>query len=111
MYFRTRVQIPAPPISFEGLRPSNSPTRALARRSDGSRRSRGSLRVARSNGPRVPSPLELPYIRLRAKRYGETSPKQFTVALRRRADRVARCASLARTALDRCELGGDKTGV
>src|SRR5690349_10989560 len=36
MYFRTRVQIPAPPIFIEGLRPSNSPTRALARRFDGS---------------------------------------------------------------------------
>jgi hypothetical protein len=36
------------------------------------------------------SPLEFPYIRLRAKRYGETSPKPW----RRRADRVAR--SLAR---------------
>src|SRR5262245_49402382 len=32
MYFRTRVQLPAPPILSEGLRPSDSPTRALARR-------------------------------------------------------------------------------
>src|SRR6185436_693438 len=33
---------------FEGLRPSNSPTRSLASRSAGSLRSRGSLRSARS---------------------------------------------------------------
>src|SRR3954466_8860910 len=33
MYFRTRVQLPAPPpFSSEGLRPSDCPTRALARR-------------------------------------------------------------------------------
>ena len=35
-------------ISSEGLRPSDSPTRSLARRSDGALRSRGSLASARS---------------------------------------------------------------
>jgi len=71
MYFRTRVQIPAPPISIEGLRPSNSPTRALARRFDGSLRSRGSLALARSLAYsatiyRGASPLEFPYTRSRS---------------------------------------------
>ncbi len=64
MYFRTRVQIPAPPLFIEGLRPSNSPTRALARRCAGALRSRGSLAaLARA----FPTPaLELPYTRSRA---------------------------------------------
>jgi hypothetical protein len=35
----------------EGLRPSDSPTRSLASRFDGSLRSRGSLRFARSRRP------------------------------------------------------------
>src|SRR4051812_47709261 len=52
------MQIPAPPILIEGLRPSNSPTRALARRSAGSLRSRGSFapltRAAHRFAPRTP---------------------------------------------------------
>src|SRR5919198_1116310 len=54
-------------VYFEGLRPSNSPTRSLARRFAGSLRSRGSLAVARSLVLtfhclfRGASPLELPY--------------------------------------------------
>ena len=46
-----RRRLPVPPISpllSEGLRPSDSPTRALARRFAGSLRSRGSLAAARS---------------------------------------------------------------
>ena len=39
---------PADPFLSEGLRPSDSPTRALTRRFDGSLRSRGSLAAARS---------------------------------------------------------------
>src|SRR5260370_41833070 len=35
-------------VLFEGLRPSNSPTRSLARRFVGALRSRGSLAIARS---------------------------------------------------------------
>src|SRR5438876_11575946 len=38
-------------VSSEGLRPSDSPTRALARRFAGALRSRGSLAIARSLVP------------------------------------------------------------
>ena len=83
MYFRTRVQIPAPPISSEGLRPSDSPTRALARRF-----AAPSDRVARS----------LASLARRVRLRPSDSP---TRALARRfaarSDRVARSlASLAR---------------
>src|SRR5262245_59537722 len=77
MYFRTRVQLPAPPFLSEGLRPSDSPTPSLARRFPPSlfelRRGRPPARsvpVARSlrslAAVSAASPLGLPYTVTRA---------------------------------------------
>src|SRR5204863_1853797 len=71
----------------EGLRPSDSPTRALAHRFAGSRRARGSHRCARSLAP--------------VRRFASRTPLHALslAASPPRAVRVARIAALARSRL------------